>query len=151
MEPLQARLARGDPNAFASLYDACADRVGHYLLVRLGSRADAEDALQETFCRLVRLREKLANVENLEAYVITVARNEAARFTGATLDRLTHRCHILEATGESYRLEDARRRQRRDKSDTKLRAKKGKNQYALIVGDTLQRPCETFGRGLTGR
>ena len=48
------------------------------------------------------------------------------RLTGATLDRLTHRCHILEATGESYRLEDARRRQRRDKNDTKLRAKKGK-------------------------
>ena len=37
------------------------------------------------------------------------------RLTGATLDRLTHRCHILEATGESYRLQDARRRQRRDK------------------------------------
>lgn len=26
------------------------------------------------------------------------------RLTGATLDRLTHRCHILETTGESYRL-----------------------------------------------
>jgi DNA replication protein DnaC len=33
------------------------------------------------------------------------------RLTGATLDRLTHRCHILEASGESYRLADARRRQ----------------------------------------
>ena len=29
--------------------------------------------------------------------------------------RFTHRCHILEATGESYRLQDARRRQRRNK------------------------------------
>jgi len=35
------------------------------------------------------------------------------RLVGATLDRLTHRCHILEATGESYRLQDAKRRQRR--------------------------------------
>ena len=34
------------------------------------------------------------------------------RLTGATLDRLTHRCHILETTGESYRLKDARRRRR---------------------------------------
>jgi len=33
------------------------------------------------------------------------------RLAGATLDRLTHRCHILEATGESYRLRDAQRRQ----------------------------------------
>jgi len=32
------------------------------------------------------------------------------RLTGAALDRLTHRCHILEADGESYRLKDARRR-----------------------------------------
>ena len=32
------------------------------------------------------------------------------RLTGAVLDRLTHRCHILEANGESYRLKDARRR-----------------------------------------
>ncbi len=33
------------------------------------------------------------------------------RLTGATLDRLTHRCHILETAGESYRLADARRRE----------------------------------------
>ena len=35
------------------------------------------------------------------------------RLTGAALDCLTHRCHILEAKGEIYRLKDARRRQRR--------------------------------------
>ena len=34
------------------------------------------------------------------------------RLTGATLDRLTHRCHILETKGESYRLRDAKRRRR---------------------------------------
>lgn len=32
------------------------------------------------------------------------------RLTGAALDRLTHRCHILEANGQSYRLQDARKR-----------------------------------------
>jgi DNA replication protein DnaC len=35
-----------------------------------------------------------------------------ARLTGAVLDRLTHRCHILKATGESYRLRTARKRVR---------------------------------------
>lgn len=35
------------------------------------------------------------------------------RLVGATLDRLTHRCHILEASGESFRLQDAKRRLRR--------------------------------------
>jgi DNA replication protein DnaC len=32
------------------------------------------------------------------------------RLTGAMLDRLTHRVHILEANGESYRLSESRRR-----------------------------------------
>jgi DNA replication protein DnaC len=35
------------------------------------------------------------------------------RLVAAALDRLTHRCHLLEATGESYRLREARRRQGR--------------------------------------
>jgi DNA replication protein DnaC len=36
------------------------------------------------------------------------------RLTGAMLDRLTHRVHILEANGESYRLRDAKKRLRRN-------------------------------------
>ena len=34
------------------------------------------------------------------------------RLTGAALDRLTHRCHILETKGESYRLRESKQRQR---------------------------------------
>jgi DNA replication protein DnaC len=34
----------------------------------------------------------------------------STRLTGAVLDRLTHRCQILEASGESYRLRAARKR-----------------------------------------
>ena len=41
------------------------------------------------------------------------------RLTGAVLDRLTHRCHIIESTGESYRLKDARRRATRKKPPSK--------------------------------
>ena len=35
------------------------------------------------------------------------------RLAGALLDRLTHRCHILEANGESYRLRQAKKRSKR--------------------------------------
>jgi len=35
------------------------------------------------------------------------------RLTGAMLDRLTHRVHIVEANGQSYRLRDSQRRLRR--------------------------------------
>ena len=31
------------------------------------------------------------------------------RLTGALLDSLTHKCHILEANGESYRLRQAKK------------------------------------------
>ncbi len=41
------------------------------------------------------------------------------RLTGALLDRLTHRIHILEANGESYRLRES---QRRLKQRTRTRA-----------------------------
>lgn len=34
------------------------------------------------------------------------------RLTGAALDRITHRCQIIETIGESYRLQDAKRRRR---------------------------------------
>ena len=40
------------------------------------------------------------------------------RLTGAMLDRLTHRVHIVEANGESYRLRDSQRRMRRRRSAT---------------------------------
>lgn len=79
MDRLGERLARGDQAAFAELYDACADRLHHYLVVRLRSPDDADDVLQETFVRLARTRKRLSGVDNLIAYVFTIARNEAAR------------------------------------------------------------------------
>jgi len=39
------------------------------------------------------------------------------RLTGATLDRLTHRCTIVATGGESYRLREARRRRRRSAAE----------------------------------
>ena len=51
------------------------------------------------------------------------------RLTGATLDRLTHRCHILEATGRSYRLQDAQQRQKK-KSTSNRRTQSGTSKGA---------------------
>ncbi len=44
------------------------------------------------------------------------------RLTGATLDRLTHRCTIVETGAESYRLRDARKRRRRAAPEPPLSA-----------------------------
>jgi RNA polymerase sigma-70 factor, ECF subfamily len=81
MHDLAARLARGDETAFAELYDACADRLLHYLADRLGSRDAASDALQAAFLRAVKSRRRFLDVENPVAYMFQIARNEAARAT----------------------------------------------------------------------
>lgn len=39
------------------------------------------------------------------------------RLTGALLDRITHRVHIIEANGESYRLKSAKRRNRKQQGE----------------------------------
>lgn len=79
MTSIGERLAHGDQAAFADLYDAYAPRLHRYLLIRLGFRADADDALQETFVALARGRARLARVDNLAAYVFAAARHEAQR------------------------------------------------------------------------
>ena len=40
------------------------------------------------------------------------------RLTGALLDRLTHHVHILEMNGDSYRLNQSKRRSRHATPDT---------------------------------
>ena len=95
MEKLGERLARGEQAAFAELYDACADRLHHYLTLRLGSREDADDVLQNSFVRLAQGRHRLAGVKNLIAYLFKVARNESADF----LERKGRESKFLSARG----------------------------------------------------
>jgi RNA polymerase sigma-70 factor, ECF subfamily len=77
---LAPRLARGEEGAFAELYDACADRLHHYLAVRLGCRHAAADVLQTAFLRAVKSRRRFRGVDHPVAYLFQIARNEAARW-----------------------------------------------------------------------
>lgn len=88
---LAERLCRGDPTAFSELYDASADRLHHYLCLRLGSRDDASDVLQETFVRLARSRLQFAKVKDPIAYTFVVARNESARWMSRMARERSHR------------------------------------------------------------
>jgi len=76
---LAERLARGDNDAFAELYDACADRLHHYLAMRLGCREMAADVMQSAFLRAVKSRRRFRGVQNPVAYMFQIARNEGAR------------------------------------------------------------------------
>jgi DNA replication protein DnaC len=57
------------------------------------------------------------------------------RLTGATLDRLTHRCKIIETKGESYRLTDAKARNR----PARIARSANQNAAATAVADPVDK------------
>ncbi len=62
------------------IYDRYGERMYQYLALRLGSPQDAEDILQETFCRLARYSLRWRFVRNPRAFVYRVLRNELCRY-----------------------------------------------------------------------
>lgn len=72
LRELFAALARGDVDALAPLYDLCAAELHGLALWRAGSREDADDVVQELFCRLADQRHRLAGVENPRAYLLAI-------------------------------------------------------------------------------
>jgi RNA polymerase sigma-70 factor (ECF subfamily) len=62
------------------IYDSMGGRLYHYLSLKLASPSDAEDVMQEVFCRLVRYRIRFRMARDPEAFVFRIARNEAIRF-----------------------------------------------------------------------
>lgn len=70
-----------------ALYDRHGEALYRYLVFRLGSAEDAEDVLQEAFCRFARYDLRWRLVRNPRAFVFRVARNEASRFLRRKLGR----------------------------------------------------------------
>jgi RNA polymerase sigma-70 factor (ECF subfamily) len=82
-DPLIRGLSEGREEAFTALYDRVGPVLFRVAYARLGSRADAEDAVQEVFVGLVRARRKLAEVEDLRAYLFAALRRAAAKIAGS--------------------------------------------------------------------
>lgn len=78
-DPLAARLAAGDEQAFAQLYDRFGMRLYRAATGMLGRREDAEDAVQEVFVAIFQSRRRMAEVQDLTAYLFTALRRAAAR------------------------------------------------------------------------
>jgi RNA polymerase sigma-70 factor (ECF subfamily) len=78
-DPLTRGLAAGRDEAFAAAYDRFGPALYRAAVTLLGSRADAEDAVQDVFVGLARAGSSLAAVENLRAYLFTALRHAAAK------------------------------------------------------------------------
>jgi RNA polymerase sigma-70 factor (ECF subfamily) len=78
-DPLLWGLAAGDEESFGALYDRFGERLYRVAASVLGSREDAEDAVQDLFAALVRSRKRLPLVDDLEAYLFVSLRRAVAR------------------------------------------------------------------------
>jgi len=62
------------------LYGRHGESLYRFLLFKLGSAEDAEDVLQESFCRFARYDLRWKLIGDPRAFIFRVARNEANRF-----------------------------------------------------------------------
>jgi len=69
------------------LYERHGEDLYRYLVFRLGSAEDAEDVLQEAFCRFARYDLRWRLIRNRRAFIYRVGRNEANRFLRRKLGR----------------------------------------------------------------
>jgi RNA polymerase sigma-70 factor, ECF subfamily len=69
------------------LYERHGETLYRYLVFKLGSAEDAEDVLQEAFCRFARYDLRWRLVRNERSFVFRVVRNEACRFLRRKLGR----------------------------------------------------------------
>lgn len=79
---LVRRVLDGDVETYAALVARYRDRLGRYALHRLGNRADAEDAVQETLVRAYRGLERCAAPERFGAWVFQILVNRCRTIGG---------------------------------------------------------------------
>jgi RNA polymerase sigma-70 factor (ECF subfamily) len=102
--PLPSALARGESQAYQILYDRLGRAMMRVAGAILGDMAEAEDAVQDVFVELVRGRERLGRVVDLDAYVFAMLRHAALR----RLDRRQRERRHLRQMGpaEAEKLDD---------------------------------------------
>lgn len=72
---LTGALVNGNEVAFRSIYDVYRNRIYSYTLRLTNSKVLAEDILQEIFIKVWLNKEKLAEVNNFNAWLYAIARN----------------------------------------------------------------------------
>ena len=86
---LRLRLQNGDEEAFAILFDRYKDKLYGFLVGITRSEDKANDLVQDLFLKVWQNREMLADVENFNAYLYSIAKNLAfdnfRRFSKETL------------------------------------------------------------------
>lgn len=78
--PLIRRVLDGESGAYAGLVERYRDRLGRYAMRMLGNRADAEEALQDTFVRAFRSLERCSNPDRFGAWIFGILVNRCRTY-----------------------------------------------------------------------
>jgi len=78
-EELVGAYLAGDTDAFAQIYDRYADRIHDFCHSVLRDRAEAADAMQDTFIIAARRVGQLRDASKLRSWLFAIARNESLR------------------------------------------------------------------------
>lgn len=95
-ENFSDRLLADDLDAFQQLYDDYKDKLFFFLLRLTESRPIAEDLLQDVFMKVWSERAQLKNVQNLNAWLFCLAKNQAMN----CLNRMARETLIMAKIGE---------------------------------------------------
>lgn len=96
------RLAGGDMQALGQLYDRYSVCVYQFLLAQGLSREEAEEALGDVFLALAARGRRLCHVQNVQAYLLGIARHYAARQHKSRCPQAPNAC--LSNTGKKFGL-----------------------------------------------
>ncbi len=77
---LLGRVLAGEREVYARLVERYRERLGRYALRMLGNRADAEDALQDTFVRAYRSLANCSRPEGFGPWVFTILVNRCRTY-----------------------------------------------------------------------
>jgi RNA polymerase sigma-70 factor (family 1) len=74
---LLSRIAAGEEEAFTALFHQWRDKLYFYILRITHSEAKAEDVLQDVFTRIWLHRSRLQDIQTVDAYLYSMAKNQA--------------------------------------------------------------------------
>jgi RNA polymerase sigma-70 factor (ECF subfamily) len=104
VNPLVYALASGKPEEYAALYDRLSRAMLRVAGVMLRGSGEAEDVVQDVFVELVRRRDRLGQVRDLDAYVFAMLRNAVGRRVRGQQREQHHLRRIVPATANEKSL-----------------------------------------------
>ena len=128
---LLVRLAAGDAEAFAELYDRFGPRLHRTAARWLRSRDDADDVVQELFLSIVRSQAHLRRVENLPAYLFASLR----RFVSRTIQNRERLPRVIaaETSDVAANVDDDRQHDLRERMEAALQSLPTEQQEVIVM------------------